>query len=831
MKGLKAASRIALGQVSLLVAVLLLAFYLGQVPDRRGAIMEGRARLAEALAANSSAFLTQRDQRRIESNLRLVVTRDDNLLSAALRRDDGEARISIGDHLTKWRAMEGQHSSLSQVRVPIWTGARHWGQLELRFTPITSPGWLGVAQHPWLRLVAGVGLVSFVLFRVYLAKMLKHLDPSRAIPARVRTALDTMAEGLLVLDRDENVVLANLAFAATIGRDPDALLGMRPSSLGWTAEDGSPVSPEDYPWRRMFRSGDARRNELIHLDQAGSKRRTFLVNCSPILAGGQRPVGALVSFDDVTELEEKELALKRSMEEAEAANRAKSEFLANMSHEIRTPMNAILGFTDVLRRRPIAAGEEESRYLEIIHTSGKHLLELINDLLDLSKVESGRLEVERIPCAPHEILRSTLETLDVKAREKGITLELEIDGAVPATILSDPPRIRQIVTNLVGNAIRFTESGGVRVVERRVTTGSEPKLAIDVIDSGVGVPKEKLDAIFEAFVQADASITRRFGGTGLGLAISRKLARKLGGDITVTSRVGEGSCFAVTLATGSPENVVLLEPEEALAAEVESDRSAARWEFPRGRVLVADDLSANRELVRIVLEEAGLEVEEAENGAVALEMVQDGAFDVVLMDVQMPVMDGFTATRELRARGVGLPVYALTAHAMKGIQEECRAAGFSGHIPKPIDAEFLLETLAKVLEGARRAEGSPAAQPPPANAPCNDGFASEAGVEPIVSRFVGKQRMHRVIRRFPLQLASQLEGMEKAWAARDFATLKNLAHTLKGSGGTLGFDGFTEPSMQLEELAKQRREDGIEAAIQELRELERRVVVPEEDDR
>ena len=308
--------------------------------------------------------------------------------------------------------------------------------------------------------------------------------------------------------------------------------------------------------------------------------------------------GVLISLDDVTELEQNKAELAQARDDAEAANRAKSDFLANMSHEIRTPMNAILGFTEVLKRGWGKNEREARKHLDTIHSSGKHLIELINDILDLSKVEAGRMEVERIDCEPHKVIREVVKVFNARAREKGVTLAFEAATPLPERIQSDPGRMRQIVTNLVGNALKFTERGGVRVVARMAGTRSAPQLAIDVVDTGVGIPEDKIGKLFQAFVQADTSVTRKFGGTGLGLVLSRNFARALGGDITVTSVAGQGSTFTATVDTGALIGVRMLDPAEATRVdeEVAAD-SSLRWEFPARRILVVDDGPENRELV------------------------------------------------------------------------------------------------------------------------------------------------------------------------------------------------------------------------------------------
>ncbi|MBT8430072.1 MAG: response regulator, partial [Gammaproteobacteria bacterium] len=694
----KAKSKIAMGQVGLLASVLLGASFFGLIPDQRMSIREGRAALAEALAANSSALVTDKDLRRLENDLNFVVERNKDLLSAGLRTKEGRLIATVGPHEGEWQRLESDLSTDSQVKVPIWAGRSEWGHVELRFRPLIVEGWLGLVLDPLVILIGFVAVFSFIAFYFYLGKMLKHLDPSQAIPGRVRSALDTMAEGLLVLDNKEQIVLANRAFGTLLNKPPDELLGLKLSALPWSDADGEPLMEDDRPWRRALRSGQAEVNQRVRLTLPDESRLTFMINCSPVLGGGKSHAGVLVSFDDVTLLEEQEVELVRSKEEAEAANQAKSAFLANMSHEIRTPMNAILGFTELLRRGFTQDEEENRRHLETIHSSGRHLLDLINDILDLSKVEAGRVEVESVEFDPYRVIQEVVKVLGIKAKEKGIDLGLDISGEVPAAIRSDPARLRQIVTNLVGNAIKFTEQGGVEVRIRAGSSDGVIGFEMDVVDTGVGMSADALDKIFDAFVQADTSVTRKFGGTGLGLAISRKFARALGGDITVDSEIGKGSRFKVRLAGGSAADVEWIEGEQALSqlGEAQIDQSTG-WSFPDGHILVVDDGPENRELVKLVLENYGLRVDEAENGQEGVDMATATQYDVVLMDVQMPVMDGFTATRTLRDQGMQVPIIALTANAMKGFEQECLDVGYSDYFTKPIDIDSFVAKLAEIL--------------------------------------------------------------------------------------------------------------------------------------
>lgn len=409
-------------------------------------------------------------------------------------------------------------------------------------------------------------------------------------------------------------------------------------------------------------------------------------------------------------LREKTHELVAAREEAEASSRSKSEFLANMSHEIRTPMTAILGYSDLLDEQLGNAGDETTYALiDTIRRNGKHLLTLINDILDLSKIEAGKMTIERIGVSPAQIAQDAASLMRGRAAEKGVELKVDYDFPIPRKIRTDAVRLRQILVNLVGNAVKFTQEGSVTL-----RVGYEDGIArFDVIDTGIGMDDRQVGRLFSDFTQADTSMTRRFGGTGLGLSISRRLAAMLGGDVVVESEPGEGSTFTATVEAPDAESGGMIanttELESGAPREAES---AERVKSLRGRVLLAEDGPDNQRLIAHVLRAAGAEVEVVENGAIAVRRVEAAAsvgrpFDLIIMDMQMPELDGYAATRRLRADGVTTPILALTAHAMEGDRELCLDAGCDDYGAKPIDRKRLIAQCAEMMaEGARRATAS-----------------------------------------------------------------------------------------------------------------------------
>lgn len=456
---------------------------------------------------------------------------------------------------------------------------------------------------------------------------------------------------------------------------------------------------------QMLLKGDIQEfaTEKRYIDKNG-KTIWVLVTATIIRDESDLPLSTLAVIQDITDRKTVELELAQAKEAAEAANLAKSQFLANMSHEIRTPLSAILGFNEFLY-------DTEQSYndrllcAERIKRNGDLLLRVIDDVLDLSKIEAGKMEVEKSPVQLPALIEDLSSLLGFKANEKGVKLNITSDGPVPRQIFSDPIRLRQIFINLVGNAIKFSHQGTVDITMRLVKNRTHPgstHLEFEIKDSGLGMSAEQSTRIFSPFQQADASMTRKYGGSGLGLVLSRNFARALGGDLhLVDSKLGQGSTFAFYVTTGSLDGIAFYQyqPSPTLQAASIANPKPTSMKLQNFNILVVDDVPDNRILFGRYLEREGAKVELAENGEQAVQMALAKPYDVMLIDVQMPILDGLQATAILRSKGYTKPILALTAHAMKEDRLRSLNAGCNEHISKPINPKLFIETVYQFANG------------------------------------------------------------------------------------------------------------------------------------
>ncbi|MCY2930673.1 MAG: ATP-binding protein [Planctomycetota bacterium] len=584
-----------------------------------------------------------------------------------------------------------------------------------------------------------------------------------------------------------------------------------PGGSFWTS-DSIPlldIRPEDDPRHRprntCMHQGYASmalvpircKERIVGLIQFNDRRKgCFTLGTVELLEGIASHIGAaMVRKQAETELLETNRQLEQAVGRAnemavlaETASVTKSEFLANMSHEIRTPLTAILGYSELMMEEG-ATPQERQEHSRVILRNSRHLLELVNDILDISKIEADKLVLERRRCSIHAIVADVVSMMRVRAIEKNLALTARYITPIPETILTDEARLRQAIINLVGNAVKFTEAGEVSISVGLVQDSPEgaPALRIDVRDTGIGMSPDTIAQLFQPFMQADSSTTRKYGGTGLGLTITRRIMEKMEGRILVESVPGQGSTFSLLVPTGPLEGVALIrESVEAMTDAAEAPRQPEPTHpLKTLRILLAEDGPDNQVLIRTLLANAGAEVEVVANGLLAVQAAARQTFDLVLMDMQMPEMDGYQAAGRLRAQGYAVPIVALTAHTLSGDRQRCLDAGCTGYLSKPIQRAAMIDLI---LEQAASAPPHPEPRERPPQAVRSE-FADDQDLVDVIEAFVGL-------------LPQRCQAMRETLGNNDLPTLAHLAHQMKGAGGSYGYPALTQAGAQLEAAAK-----------------------------
>ena len=646
----------------------------------------------------------------------------------------------------------------------------------------------------------------------------------RESETKQRMLLDNAADAVFVAGKDQCWIYVNDLAVQLLGYSRDQLLGMTIYDL--LPPEHRVLAMEEFLPRLL--QNKFMREEIRLLKGDGE---TIAVEMNIALL----PDGSIYgSCRDITDRKLFEKALIKAKEGAESANKAKSEFLATMSHEIRTPMNGIIGMTELALDTQLAPDQRE--YLELVKQSSYSLLAIINDILDFSKIESGKLELEEIEFQLRELISSALKSQSLRADQKGIELVYIIDPDLPTSLLGDPGRLRQVIMNLVGNAIKFSEHGQIVIELRKMgKPSSEVEIYFSVTDKGIGIAAEKQLAIFEPFSQADASTTRKYGGTGLGLSISSRLVQSMGGKLQLTSEPGVGSIFYFSLtfkigagnraqeSTADLQDVAMLTVDKVThggVPAVRGDHSEQVAASPyRLKILVAEDNPVNQKLILSLLEKWGYSADLAENGLIVLEKIKKNVYEIILMDMQMPEMGGVAASlaiRQLEGTNQHIPIIAMTANAMPEDRELCLASGMDHYLSKPIKTQQLKDLLVYFAEKAAvNVSGDSIRSDQPPIARSFDGAAIAFDYHAAL-READQEILGIMVPLFLADCDRQIQEIADAIAQADFKSLYRHGHTMKGLVGNFNAIPVEALAKALELKGKHADQDGVDVIFSEL---------------